>query len=106
MHKIHFFYDDDLIELELKINDWLERNRQVKIVESNLNSLGKPSGRAGIVNTEKYVFYILYSDIGLDAPLPVPALEEDIPIDVVNEHLKSKQQAVSSQGGAYKDVRL
>lgn len=61
MNKVQFFYDDDLIGLEQKINDWLSQNKDVKIMETNLNSLGKPSQRAGIVNTEKYVFYILYS---------------------------------------------
>ncbi len=60
MTKVQLFYDDDLIALELKINDWLSQHRDISILESNLSSLGKPSQRAGIVTTEKYVFYILY----------------------------------------------
>ncbi len=61
MNKIQFFYDDDLIALELKINEWLSLNKEIKILETNLSSLGKPSQRAGITNTEKHVFYILYT---------------------------------------------
>ena len=60
MNRIQFFYDDDLIALELKINDWLSANKDIKIIETSLGCLGKPSLRAGITNTEKHVFYILY----------------------------------------------
>jgi hypothetical protein len=59
MKRVQFFYDEDLVALELKINEWLSANKEKKIVETNLNSLGQP--RDGITNTEKYVFYILYS---------------------------------------------
>ena len=61
MNRIQFFYDDDLIALQLKINEWLSSNREIIIIETNLNSLGVPSTKAGITNTEKYVFYILFS---------------------------------------------
>ena len=61
MNLIQFFYDDDLISLQLKINEWLSSNKEKKIIATNLNSLGIPSTKAGITNSEKYVFYILYS---------------------------------------------
>ena len=61
MNRIQFFYDDDLIALQLKINECLSSNREITIVATNLNSLGVPSTKASITNTEKYVFYILFS---------------------------------------------
>ncbi len=60
MNKVQLFYDDDLISLEQKINEWLSFHTEIKIVQTNLTSFGKPSQRAGIVTTEKHVFYILY----------------------------------------------
>ena len=61
MNRIQFFYDDDLIALQLKINEWLSSFREITIIETNFTSLGVPSTKAGITNTEKYVFYILFS---------------------------------------------
>jgi len=60
MNKVQFFYNDDLIALERKINRWLAVNKDITIMETNLSAIGKPSQRAGIVSTEKYVFYIRY----------------------------------------------
>ena len=65
MNKIQFFYDEDLIALEQKINDWLAQNEHIHIEFSSMQSIGKPSQRAGLVYTEKHVFYILYSTNGL-----------------------------------------
>lgn len=79
MNRIQFFYDDDLIALELKINEWLSSNKEKKIIETNLNSLGKPSTRAGIINTEKYVFYILYSTAEWENILNEKNAEEILP---------------------------
>jgi hypothetical protein len=60
MNKVQFFYNDDLIALERKINRWLAADKDITIMETNLSAIGKPSQRAGIVSTEKYVFYIRY----------------------------------------------
>ena len=60
MNRIQFFYDQDIVALQQKINNWLSQNKDINIVSTNLQSLGKPSQRAGIISTEKYVFYILY----------------------------------------------
>ncbi len=60
MNKVQFFYDNDLVALEQKINEWLSFHKEAKVIETNLNSFGKPSQRAGVMSTEKYVFYILY----------------------------------------------
>lgn len=60
MNQIQFFYDDELILLQEKINSWLSENKDIEIVATDLNSIGKPSTRAGIVRTEKYVFFIMY----------------------------------------------
>lgn len=60
MNRIQFFYDDELILLQDKINSWLKENEDIEILSTDLSSLGKPSARAGIVRTEKYVFFILY----------------------------------------------
>ena len=65
MNKIQFFYDEDLIALEQKINDWLAQNEHIHIEFSSMQSIGKPSQRAGLVYTEKHVFYILYANNGL-----------------------------------------
>lgn len=60
MNKIQIFYSEDLVELQMTVNAWLEEHKQVKILATNLNSVGKPSHRAGVYNTEKHIFYILY----------------------------------------------
>ncbi len=79
MNLIQFFYDDDLISLQLKINEWLASNNEKKIITTNLNSLGIPSTRAGITNTEKYVFYILYSTPEWENILTEKQAEEILP---------------------------
>lgn len=61
MNQVKFFYDDELILLQEKINAWLSEHKNIEIISTDLNSLGKPSSRAGIVRTEKYVFFILYN---------------------------------------------
>ncbi len=60
MNRVQFFYDDELILLQDKINSWLKENEYIEILSTDLSSLGKLSTRAGIVRTEKYVFFILY----------------------------------------------
>ena len=79
MNKIQFFYDDDLIALAAKINEWLYAHAEIKIIETNLTSLGKPSQRAGIVNTEKHVFYILYVTAQWETIVTEQKAEESIP---------------------------
>jgi hypothetical protein len=85
MNRIQFFYDDDLIALELKINEWLSSNKEKKIVETNLNSIGKPSARAGITNTEKYIFYILYTSPEWENIMLEHKAEENINIDTAQQ---------------------
>ena len=89
MNRIQFFYDDDLIGLELKINEWLSSNKEKKIIETNLNSLGKPSTRAGITNTEKYIFYILYSTPEWENILLEKVEEESVVEDQVHAKIGS-----------------
>ena len=60
MNRVQFFYDEELILLQEKINGWLKENDGIEILATDLSSLGKPSARAGVVRTEKYVFFILY----------------------------------------------
>lgn len=61
MSQIQFFYDDEIVTLQGNINAWLRENKDVNIIETNLNSLGKPgTATAGVPSTEKYIFYILY----------------------------------------------
>ncbi len=60
MNRVQFFYDDELILLQEKINSWLKEHDDIEILSTDLSSLGKPSARAGVVRTEKYVFFILY----------------------------------------------
>ena len=95
MNRIQFFYDNDLVALQMKVNDWLSENRQVKIVETNLNSMGKPTERAGLITSEKHIFYILYSTMDSESVLPLPALEEKLPLDIINEHLQERQRGVA-----------
>jgi hypothetical protein len=78
MNRVQFFYDDELITLQEKINMWLIENRDAKIIATNLSSLGKPSPRAGIVNTEKHVFYILYNVQNLAAKQELRVAEEEM----------------------------
>ena len=77
MDRIQFFYDDDLIALELKINEWLSSNKEKKIISSNLQAFGTPSARAGITSGEKYVFYILYSMAEWETLLLEKTVEEE-----------------------------
>lgn len=86
MTRIQFFYDDDIIALELKINEWLSDNKDKKLIETNLNSMGKPSTRAGITTTEKHIFYILYSTAEWENILLEKTAEESPAI----EHLEKK----------------
>src|ERR1700744_1481394 len=79
MNRIQFFYDDDLIALQLKINEWLSSNKEIKLIETNLNSIGTPSKRAGITNTEKYVFYILYAVGEWENMLAEKSIQEMLP---------------------------
>ena len=79
MNRIQFFYDNDLVALELKINKWLSANKEKRIIQTNLNSLGTPGIRAGVTNTEKYVFYILYSTIMKESMLTEKKAEEILP---------------------------
>ena len=79
MNRVRFFYDDDLIALELKVNEWLSSNKEKKIIETNLNSLGTPGARSGILPTEKYVFYILYSTAEWENILMEKNAEEVLP---------------------------
>ena len=78
MNKVQFFYNDDLIALERKINRWLAANKEINIIETNLSAIGKPSQRAGIVSTEKYVFYIRYHVIDKGAAIAEYHAEEEI----------------------------
>ena len=87
MNKVQFFYDDDLVALEQKINEWLSLNKEIKIIETNLNSLGKPSQRAGILTTEKYVFYILYTAAAWETIAMEKKAEESMP---ASESLEAK----------------
>ena len=79
MNRIQFFYDDDLIALQLKINEWLSQNKSITIIATNLSSIGKPSQRAGIVSTEKHVFYIVYSTNDWESLVMEQKTEEAIP---------------------------
>ena len=63
MNKIQFFYDQDIVALQEKISHWLMENKDINIIATNLSSIGKPSLRAGVMSTEKYVFYLLYTVI-------------------------------------------
>lgn len=78
MNKVQFFYNDDLIALERKINKWLAANKDITIIETNLSAIGKPSQRAGIVRTEKYVFYIRYQLVDKIATSASYHAEEEI----------------------------
>ena len=90
MNRVQFFYDDDLIVLELKINEWLSSNKEKKIIETNLNTIGTPSTRAGITNTEKYVFYILYSTAEWENLIAEKSIEEMLP-EANIEQLRTKK---------------
>jgi len=79
MNRIQFFYDDDLIALELKINEWLSSNKEKKIIATNLNSLGTPGTNTGETSTEKYVFYILYSTTEWESMITEKSIEEMLP---------------------------
>ena len=79
MNRIQFFYDDDLIALELKINEWLSSNKEKNIIGTNLNSLSIPNTMAGVTNTEKYVFYILYSNTEWESMITEKSIEEMLP---------------------------
>lgn len=85
MNQVQFFYDDELITLQEKINMWLQENKEVKIIATNLSSLGKPSPRAGIVNTEKYVFYILYSTHSMAAIQELKVAEQEISTTMIKD---------------------
>ena len=80
MNKIHFIDSDDLVELELKINEWLSSNKEIKFISSNLVALGTPNTRAGNTNGEKYVFFIHYSTAEWENLLSEPSAEEIIPL--------------------------
>jgi len=80
MNRVQFFYDDDLVALEVKINQWLSANKDLKIIETNINAIGAPSTRAGITNTEKYVFYILYSTPEWKNMVAEQSMEEMLPV--------------------------
>lgn len=80
MNQIQFFYDDELFLLQEKINKWLADNKQVEIIATDLSSLGKPSPRAGMVTTEKYVFFILYRTNGVIAEATAASEEQNIPV--------------------------
>jgi hypothetical protein len=91
MNKVQFFYDDDLVAMERKINDWLALNKNIKIIDTNITSLGKPSQRAGITYTEKYVFYILYSAPNTDSKkkLKEDAMESDMLIERMEANIQT-----------------
>ncbi|MCW3124228.1 MAG: hypothetical protein JWQ38_3720 [Flavipsychrobacter sp.] len=76
MNKVQFFYNDDLLALERKVNKWLAANKDINIIETNLTAIGKPSQRAGFVNTEKYVFYIRYQIIDKGIAISANKAEE------------------------------
>lgn len=78
MNQIQFFYDDELFLLQEKINKWLSENKDAEIISTDLNSLGKPSPRAGLVTTEKYVFFILYRTKDADGTTMAATSENDI----------------------------
>lgn len=80
MNQIQFFYDDELFLLQEKINKWLSENKHAEIISTDLNSLGKPSSRAGMVATEKYVFFILYRTDQASAEAIVAEAANDIPV--------------------------
>ena len=94
MNRIQFFYDEDIISLEMKVNEWLLTNKEIKIINSNLQTLGAPSSRAGITNGEKYVFFILYSVTAWETLLSEKATEEIIP---TIEHLETKSNIKITQ---------
>lgn len=85
MNQVQFFYDDELITLQEKINMWLQENKDVTIIQTNLSSLGKPSPRAGIVNTEKHVFYILYSGRSMVAKQELQVAEQELSTTIIQD---------------------
>jgi hypothetical protein len=79
MNQVQFFYDEDIIGLQLKINEWLAENGDKKIITTNLTSFGKPDITAGIASTEQHVFYILYATPGWENMLTEKTVEEPLP---------------------------
>lgn len=85
MNQVQFFYDDELIILQEKINVWLQENKEARIIETNLTSLGKPGARAGTSGTEKYVFYILYNAHNTAEKQELKAAEQEISTTMVRD---------------------
>ena len=71
--------------MQEKINVWLQENKEVRIIETNLSSLGKPSTRAGSMGTEKYVFYILYEARSAAAKEELRVAEQEISATLIHE---------------------
>ena len=84
MNRIQFFYSSDIVALQQKINDWLASNKDIFIEETNIASLGKPSQRAGIMSTEKYVFYIRYTSTANNSMTLERSAEHEEPVSVKN----------------------
>jgi len=76
MKKVQLFSANNIEDLQQKINTWLANNKDINVIETNLNTINKPDTIA-LLDAELYSFYILY--------------------DIVNQKAKEKEQQLQLQ---------
>jgi|GEM_PF-3253342 len=79
MKQVKIFSAFDTDTLQYQVNEWLSANKNIEILESNMNAFPIVEGK-GKPEKEKFTFYILFSNL----PHPVTEvnaiLEQSIPI--------------------------
>ena len=61
MNKVKFFSGPDVAALEDVVNGWLEENKDIRIVHTNLDSVAKPEATGNKQGGRMHVFSILYT---------------------------------------------
>ncbi|MDR3681661.1 MAG: hypothetical protein P4L41_16960 [Flavipsychrobacter sp.] len=78
MKQVKIFSALDVVTLQYQVNEWLSENKNVDIIETNINSFGTPDAN-GKKSNEKYTFYIIYSTIPHPVAEAAAILEESLP---------------------------
>jgi hypothetical protein len=61
MNRVKLFSGSDVSVLEAEINGWLEENKDIRIVHSNLASFPRVELDGAEQGSERHLFYILYT---------------------------------------------
>ncbi|MBA3827539.1 MAG: hypothetical protein H0X33_01240 [Taibaiella sp.] len=83
MKKVQIFAGNDTTDLQLQINKWLGKNKDVQVINTNMDS-------AILNNKIVYTFYILYDRIG-EAALAINTLmnEAAMPAGAESSNIES-----------------